>query len=206
MAKTFADHAATTRFAQGRDVIWTNIRALGRGGKGFTVSAVAGKCGEEINRATIKTYMTDLARAGVLDQAPGAPGKAAIYTLIGDPGGEAPRVTRHEAAVARDLRTEAMWRTMKKLSAFTAGELALCASTFKTPVGEIAAKDYLKYMKHAGYVREVAKAVSGAAGKPARYAFMRGRDPGPKPPRIQRVKRVVDPNTNTVVWPKSGKS
>jgi len=199
MARKPADVVANARFPQGRDEIWKHIRALGRDGKTFTISDVWFECGKEIHRDTVRSYMTSLVIAGILKNTMAAPGKAVHFTMPADLGAEAPRVNRRGEHVTQGLGTEAMWRTMKTMSAFTAAELALMASTSKVQISEGAAKDYLKFMARAKFVRTVEM----KPGKPTRFAFARQRDPGPKPPQIQRIKQVFDPNSNTVVWPKA---
>lgn len=34
----------------------------------------------------------------------------------------------------------------------------------------------------------------------ARYRFIAGRNSGPRPPQVQRLKQVYDPNLDRVVW------
>ncbi|HEY9081307.1 hypothetical protein [Magnetovibrio sp.] len=203
MARKSSDAIANSKMPYGRDAIWAAIRTLHKrnGESGFTRRDIYTECGYEISRGTIQTYTDSLTNAGIIaitDQ-PGQQFQSTIYLLVKDVGAEAPRIRKDGSEVTQGLGTEAMWRTMKALNAFTAGELCLAASTSKAQVSEPAALDYLKFMRCAGYIREVSK---GAPGKPARYAFIRSRDPGPKPPQIQRVKQVFDPNSKTVVWPK----
>ena len=200
MARKPADQVAASRWPQGRQVVWTAIRTLGKDGSTFTLSDVWTECEREIARATIKTYVQGLARAGFLDARPGAPGKATVYTLIHNPGAEAPRVTRTGEAVTQGLGTEALWRTIKILGAFDCAELALAASTEAAPVSVETAKTYVKFLCHARLLRLVRK---GDAHRRARYAFVSARDPGPLAPQIQRIKRVWDPNANAVLWPRT---
>jgi len=205
MARKPADVIAKSNKPYGRDAIWTAIRKLASTAKDatFTCRDIFDACGHEVKKGTIKTYVNGLTNAGYLTtgiRTPGAFFEATKYRLSRNVGAEAPRVRKDGSEVTQGLGTEAMWRTMKTLNAFTAAELALAASTSKAQVAETAAADYLKFMIKAGFVRAVAK---GAPGKPARMAFIRARDPGPKPPQIQRIKQVFDPNSNTVVWPKS---
>lgn len=203
MARKPSDEIANSKFPYGRDAIWAAIRTLHKcnGDAGFTRRDIYTECKHEIPRGTIQTYTEGLLKAGYIAEAEtGERFHSTIYHLIKDVGAEAPRVRKDGTEVTQGLGTEAMWRSMKTLNAFTAGELCLAASTSKAQVTEPSAMDYLKFMRRAGYIREVSK---GTPGKPARYAFIRSQDPGPKPPQIQRIKHVFDPNSGTVVWPKA---
>ena len=197
MARKPVDQIAAARWPQGRQVMWTAIRTLGKDGTAFTLSDVWTECKREIERATVKTYVEGLTKAGFLDATPGAPGKAKTYRLVRNPGAEAPRVTRKGEAVTQGLGTEAMWRTIKILGAFDYAELALAASTDAAPVSLDTAKTYVKFLHFAGLLRLVRK---GDPHRRARYAFIAARDPGPLAPQIQRVKRVWDPNGKAVLW------
>ncbi len=203
MARKPADKIAKSNKPYGRDDIWTAIRKLGKQDARFTARNIFDECGHEINSGTIKTYVDCLTKAHILKACttPTARFKSTVYCLLKDPGAEAPRVNPRGEEVTQGLGTESMWRTMKTMNAFTAAELALMASTSKVQVGESTAKNYLQFMRKAGYVR----AVAVKPGKPTRYAFARARDPGPLPPKIQRIKQVFDPNSGTVVWPKAGR-
>jgi hypothetical protein len=204
MVRKAADEIAKRKHPYGRDAIWAAIRTLHKrnGDAGFTRRDIYTVCEFEVNRGTIQTYTDGLLNAGIIaTDEPGQKFQSTVYRLVKDVGAEAPRVRKDGTEVTQGLGTEAMWRTMKTMAAFTSGELALAASTSKAHINEASAKDYLKFIRRAGYIRLVSK---GEPGKPARYAFIRSRDPGPKPPQIQRVKQVFDPNSNTVVWPKGG--
>jgi len=203
MARKPENEVATARWPQGRQVIWTAIRSLSRSQTRFTLSEIWTATKAEIHRDTIRTYVKSLVLGGILSKSgPEKPGAASHYKLENDPGSEAPRISRNGREVTQGLGTEAMWRTMKIMGSFTAAELALSASTEKAIVTEETAKTYLRYLERAGFVGITLKAVRGNKGGRARYRFVRSRDPGPKPPQIQRIKQVFDPNSNTVVWPK----
>lgn len=204
MACKPVDRIAAARWPQGRQVIWAAILHLTRVQGGFTRPEIARDCLLEIHKDTIRTYMRALEAAGIvaLVDRP-SPGKGACrYRLLTDPGSEAPRVTRNGKPVTQGRATENIWRTLKRAGPVTAGELALMASTEDVPVAPRAVVDYVKYLKRAGYVR-IVKAAHNGGGKEV-VIFLAARDPGPLPPQIQRVKRVWDPNSKTVVWPKDG--
>ena len=67
----------------------------------------------------------------------------------------------------------------------------------KTPVKESDAKDYIKFLKAAGYVRIAQKR---APGRATLFQFIEARYTGPRPPMVQNIKQVFDPNLGEVVW------
>ena len=88
-----------------------------------------------------------------------------------------------------------MWRSMRMMAQFTARDLAIHSTTPSVNVSEETAKSYCKMLWRAGFLREI------RVSRPGRASIFRLiRNTGPRPPMIQRVKRVFDPNTNTV-WP-----
>ncbi len=192
MPRLPADKLAKQRKPQGRDGIWTCVRAL----KGdFTVNDIVDQTGIPV--ATVRDYLKALAAAQILEIVStkrNNPNSAYIFRLIKNPGSETPRIRDDGTNVTQGLGVEAMWRTIKVLSSFTAEELALTASTDGTAIKKNTAMDYLKHMMRAGYVRRHA----------GRYSFVKSKDPGPLAPQIQRVKQVFDPNSKKVVWPKHG--
>ena len=204
MARRPIDRLAAARWPQGRQVIWDAIRARCAEPGPWTLPDIARACGLEIHTATIRSYLQGLINAGIVEivARPAAVGAPVLYRLASDPGAEAPRVTRAGKPVTQGLATENIWRTLKRAGAVTVAELALLAATEEVPVSPVAVKDYVKYLKRAGYVR-VAKPASPRGGKEV-VIFLAARDPGPLPPQIQRVKRVWDPNSERVVWPVDG--
>lgn len=96
-----------------------------------------------------------------------------------------------------------MWRTMRILKEFSAKDLAIQASTETVKVAEGEAKTYVHYLHKAGYLVIVSPHRSGnrsMTGKLARYRLIISKFSGPKPPVIQRIKQVFDPNAGKVVW------
>jgi hypothetical protein len=67
-------------------------------------------------------------------------------------------------------------------------------------VTEATAKAYLKMLLACGYLRVTKKAVPKFSQ--ARYRLIRNH--GPKPPMVQRVKQIFDPNTREVFRPARG--
>ncbi|BAE49252.1 hypothetical protein [Paramagnetospirillum magneticum] len=189
---------------QGRQGIWEAIRAAR---ESFTLPGLV--AATDIHRDTVRSYLRGLEAAGyivALDRPNFADGATKVYQLVRDVGVEAPRVTRDGKPVTQGAAQEQMWRTMKMIRGdFSWRDLAIAAATAETPVAEEAAKDYCANLAKAGYlaVVTVGKGVVGAGkagGVPTRYRFNRAKNTGPKPPMVQRVNSVFDPNLRRVVW------
>lgn len=174
---------------QTREALWAVIRTVGRP---FTATEVrhqtrcsAGQVGE---------YLKGLLAAGILAldydaKAPGnPPGTAHRYTLARDMGVDAPRVRRDGSLVTQGSGRDNMWQTMRALKRFTAFDLHLFAATDDHPIALNEAEYYCRFLALAGYLVK-------AAGS-YRLVMVHG----PKPPMIQRVKAVYDPNLGRVVW------
>lgn len=186
----------------GRDGMWEAIRKLRR----FTALDIEGET--RCNLESIKTYIKSLKKAGyiaIVDHLDNAQSglahplkyKAAVYELQRD-SITTPRVRRNGDVVTMGAGREQLWRTMRVLKVFSYLDLAVQASTEEHPVSEADARHYLKYLKRAGYIAEIER---GKGGRPSRYRFIDRRYTGPRPPMIQRVRQVYDPNLQKVVWP-----
>ncbi|MEE1951003.1 hypothetical protein V0R48_18650 [Pseudomonas alcaligenes] len=116
--------------------------------------------------------------------------------LVRDIGAEAPAVTRDGKESTAGRGNEAMWRTLRMLDQLDARELAAHASA-AVPVSLHSSRTFLKWLKRAGYVQVV---VPGKGGKPERYRLAPGRNTGPRPPMVQRIGQVFDPNLGAVVF------
>lgn len=185
-----------------RQQIWETLRKQ----KKFTVSSIENVT--RINLDTIADYLRALERASVIA---GCKQPRSVvrqlytskqYMLIDDRGIEAPRVKRDGSIVVMGLVNEQMWRSMRILKGnFTIVELARSASTPETPVTENTVQTYLKFLKLAGYLAHIAgKPTVGQGRTPDLYRLLPGKYTGPRPPMIQRVKQVYDPNLGRIVY------
>lgn len=186
-----------------RDAIWSAIRQLGE----FSVLDIEDKT--RIDMSTISSYVMGLSSAGYITPLEtGEKGNAVIrkgsqYTanrwkLEHDIGIEAPNVLKNGQPCKRNLSREQMWRTMKMLGEFSYRDLIVNASTEDVTIPATTAKDYIKYLTKARYLVVVQPSTPGT---PARYRLLPSRNTGPRPPMIQRIKQVFDPNLGKVVWP-----
>ncbi len=181
-----------------RQAIWETIRKHGVDGQTFTAPDIRGQL-PACPLSRIRDYLTCLTAAEYLAckkaDKPGAPNS---YTLKRDTGIEAPRVRKDGTAVIQGMAREQMWRTMKVIGEFNAHELATNASTEACLVAQHDAKSYIGYLHKAKYLHMTTKA--NTHGGLARYRLLPSKNTGPKPPKVQRIKNVYDPNIGKVVW------
>jgi hypothetical protein len=167
-----------------RACAWAEIRRL----KKFHVDDLKKKC--HAHHRAIVDYVIGLVRAGYLRTA----GAEGVFELARDAGVEAPML-RRDGQELRDTRErEALWRTMKMLREFTAVDLSVHASTEEHPISQGSAAYYLDALRLAGYL-----APAGRTGRRLRYRLVPSRAKS-KPPLIQHVMQVFDPNEGKVVW------
>ncbi len=181
-----------------RERIWTVIRRL----KTFTVPRLQSELNGFVPLATIRTYLQGLENAGFIEfsgsvpRGDGRPGTVNQYKLVNDVGVEAPRVRKDGTPVTQGTGREQLWRTMKILKSFTPHELTLAASTEAHVVKESETKRYITFLSQAGYLI----CIKDAGKKQARYRFNPRKDTGPKPPQVQRLKTLYDPNLGKIVY------
>lgn len=175
----------------GRQEIWQAIR--GRT-EPFTITEIVSETGAE--RKTIHDYLGCLVAGGYADHTPAeARGQSAHYRMLRDTGHHAPRLRPDGSPVQQGKANEQLWRSMCILKRFTFRDLI---ETATIPVPEGTAKAYCRTLLATGYLRVLRKA-EPSKGQIAEYALIR--QSGPKPPQVQRVKRVFDPNTGEVFVP-----
>lgn len=180
-----AGRRPATATTPGRQEIWEAIKQLG---DVFTLSELTEK--SAANRKTVSDYIRCLIPGGVVaDEGEGK------FRLIDDRGYHAPRLNREGKPVTQGTGTENMWRSMRGLMEFSPRDIAAHSTTPDVIVSEETAKAYCGMLLRTGYLRVVKKA-EPLAGRRAIYRLIRNL--GPKPPQIQRVKRVFDPNTGDV--------
>jgi hypothetical protein len=139
---------------------------------------------------TIGNYLQGLAEAGLVMKADG-PGVHPVWSLSGtDTGYHAPRVRRDGSRVVTGDGCGNMWRTMRAMGEFSPRELASHSTTDTVGVSETHAKVYCSKLLAAGFLRVLRKARPGQ--QQAIYRLVR--NTGPRPPVVQRVQRVFDPN------------
>ncbi len=181
-----------------REAMWKIIRSSTE----FTIRELQQQTTLEIS--TVRDYVNGLCAAGYLEKIgtkrSGAAGnrgvaaRAAVFELIKNAGVDAPRVRKDGTKVTQGQGRINMWRTMRTIKNFTARELAINASTPDCIIKRSTARDYIKHLYLAGYLRK----------QGGRYLFLKSSYTGPKPPMIQRVKRVWDQNLKKIMWREDG--
>ncbi|ALF02132.1 hypothetical protein [Salipiger abyssi] len=175
----------------GRQEIWQAIR---KKSDAFTVEDVVAATGA--NPKTIRDYLGCLVAGSYVSHAAAeARGQFSTYQMLRDTGHHAPRLRKDGSAVVQGQSTEQLWRSMCILKTFTYRDLIETA-TVEIPEGT--AKSYCSMLLATGYLRVLKKA-DPAKGQIASYSLIR--NTGPKPPQVQRVKRIYDPNTREVYMP-----
>lgn len=178
--------------ASARDGLWKLMRAA----RQFTVTDLA--LDATLDRSSVNAYVRCLAKAGYIEHAAtqGKGGQAApVYRLARD-SAETPRVREDGSQVTKGAGRAQMWRSMKILKSFTLTDLLAASCTEEHPVAREESITYVRYLSYAGYLRKTdARPLEQATFRLVRWT-------GPKPPRIQRVHSVYDPNTKEVVWPR----
>jgi hypothetical protein len=166
-----------------RQRIWEKIRSYN--GLTFTLQDLIGDLPGTIHKDTTRTYVHSLVAAGHLETQEG------FYLLVRDNGVEAPRVRKDGSEVTQGRAQENLWRTLRSLNhTVSYHELAAMASTPDHPVSTSFAMDYLLNLHKAGYLNKIGQ----------KYHLNPAMNTGPRPPMIQRIKQVYDPNVGKVMW------
>lgn len=176
---------------ESREATWELIRAK----RTFTARELWQEL--KLAKSSIQDYLVGLTRAGYLstEEIPSGTSTPALrYTLQRDPGPEPPRVRRDGTEVTQGRGRIQMWRAMRVLGQFTLRDLVVHAATEEHQVAEIEAKSYCYFLTRAGYLIK----------RGDLYTARRDRYTGPRPPMIQRIKQVFDPNLGKVVWSQGG--
>lgn len=170
-----------------RQRVWEVIRQYS--GEPFTLACLVEHTG--IKYATVHTYLNSLEKGGFVERHQ-QDVSGNHWRMVRDNGVDAPQLKKDGTPSTTGLGTEAMWRTLRILGSVTATELAAHASV-SSKTTRATALAYLGWLERAGYIRSDGK-------RPARYHLIKSRVTGPRPPQIQRVGQVYDPNTARVVY------
>lgn len=193
MARHTSDQVVASKHGCSRQVLWDGMR---KAKDGWTIKDIAWQTSMHIE--SVRDYLKCLQAGGFVapvgEHRAFKPGK---WRVIKRPL-EAPRLRPDGKEVTQGRGRENMWRTMKRLHAgWTPRELKVAASTKDVLIAEEEARTYVRALEKAGYLRVTDKAKPGTMAK---YAFIPTKDTGCKPPEIQRIKSVFDPNMQKVVW------
>ena len=175
-----------------RQMIWESLRK--KVGEWQAVLALSEDL--KVNRKTVMDYLDALEAARFVERKrdDGHQGLAWVR-LVQDGGYHAPRLRKDGSPVTQGVGVANMWRSMRIVKIFTAPEIARLSTTSAVSVTEATAQSYIGILFATEFLSVVEKA-NPAIGRKASYRLVR--NTGPKPPMIQRVKRVYDPNTGQV--------
>ncbi|MGD9862566.1 MAG: hypothetical protein AB7S99_05070 [Pseudodonghicola sp.] len=177
-----------------RQAVWDIMRSEHeRGGAWLTLGAIVDRA--EVHRKTGADYLGCLVAGGYAERGDDEVLGCAKWRLIKDGGHHAPRLRKDGSTVTQGAGLANIWRSMRMLRKFSTVDVALHSSTPATQVTESTVKSYCSMLLATGYLRVLQKA-DPVKGRKAIYQLVR--NTGPKPPMIQRVKQVYDPNTGTV--------
>lgn len=177
-----------------RQRVWEQIR---KSKLSFRVYDVARSAG--VDYETTKTYALCLIAGGYVVRVTEGNFDMADHQLIRDTGIEAPRLTRDGKPVTTGIGQEAMWRCLRMLGALDARKLAAHAASCGVEVKLGTAKSYVQMLKKAGYL-EVVEPCNRRMSRLETLRLIPRMDTGPRPPQIQNVKTVYDPNLNKVMY------
>jgi hypothetical protein len=174
-----------------RDLAWDAMRE----DKTFTVDDLVKRT--RVSRGTIEDYVKALVKAGIVvrsGERPAPQGNAgsfprAEYTVVGvSLPLEAPRVRKDGTLLPAPGR-QRLWRVMGILKEFSVRDLVAAASLPEAPVASQEALYYCRWLTKGGYLRVTS---------PGRYLAVPAMRHGPRAPLVQRVRRLLDPNTGEI--------
>ncbi|MCF8999264.1 hypothetical protein [Acinetobacter nectaris] len=176
-----------------RQRVWIAIR---NNADEFTIRQVA-----EEGLATYEStryFVSTLRKAGFI-QCTKTLNKEKYFKLIQDCGYAYPSFNKDGTIVKDVTGNKAMWNTLRITQmAINAHELASISSTGNKKIALETANNYLIALHKAGYVKRVEEAKT--TGGKAKYMLLPHMNTGAKPPQVQRVKQVFDPNLNETMY------
>ncbi|WP_054340366.1 hypothetical protein [Neptunomonas antarctica] len=145
----------------------------------------------------LRTYLQCLTAGGFVEHVSGVRYERRVYRLLKDTGIEAPRLTRKGEPVKQGQGAECMWRTLRMLGEMDVTRLVSHAAASGIDVAPSYAKTYISLLRKAGYLITT---LPSTPHRMERFRLSPQMNTGPRPPQIQRVKTVYDPNLNKVMW------
>lgn len=187
---------------RGMEAIWQAVRAL----KVFTRKDlndwIYKHKTHHINDRTVKDYLLRLTRGKFLSAKKlprqGQPPAELRYTLINDCGSHAPRLTMAGKPSVKGRGRENIWRGMRILGEFTCAELTAVSSTEEINVPQRSVEKYVNRLLVAGYLMKTHQGHCHVSV--SRYRLLPSKNTGPRPPQVQAISQIYDPNINEVVW------
>ncbi len=169
-----------------QDRIWATLRRMREG----TLWEIADASG--CIRGTVRDYLRRLVLAGIVSR---QDQREIRYRLERDLGVETPRIRKDGTPSSMGQGREALWRTMRVLKEFGVSDLLAHVRAAGLQVADAEARTYCIWLCRAKYLVRVSK-----PGAVSRWKLVAARYSGPRPPMIQRIRQVFDPNLGKVVW------
>jgi hypothetical protein len=178
-------------------MVWQALKSAD--GEWRDIASLSDRIG--VHRKTARDYLACL-EAGKYAERAFEDGVCVGARMTKDGGHHAPRLRADGSVVTQGAGVNNLWRSMRMLKTFDAKALALHSSTPTVVVSLETAKSYCSMLCATGFLKVVQKA-SPVKDQLATYRLVRNN--GPRPPMIQRVKQVYDPN-NRQIYQKEGRS
>lgn len=152
----------------------------------------------EAEKDTVNRYILCLERGGYIVKLTDAPFEQADYQLIRDTGIESPKLNSRGEPITMGLAQESIWRCLRMLGALDSKQILSHVKAADIEISLENVRRYLRALKKAGYL-QVVHAAMPQRRKPEVVALIPHMNSGPRPPQIQRVGVVYDPNWNKVM-------
>ncbi len=120
-----------------------------------------------------------------------------MYQLTKNTGVEAPRLDKNGSIVKQGLGIECMWRTLRIMGEMDIAQLHQHVSIAGVDITVATVKRYICALRKAGYLKTT---LPSTPHRMERFVLKPNMNTGPRPPQVQNVKTVYDPNLNKVMW------
>lgn len=186
-----------------RQRVWSAIR---QNREEFTIQQVADLGNMKYESA--RDFVGCLAKANIIELIESTPlhheqcvVKQKYFKLVKDLGFTVPTVSRTGEIQSKLTGNKAMWNTLRiTKTPMNYIELARISSNDEVQITDLTAREYLRFLYDAGYLRIVKESSTAGKGVKRKYLLLPEMNTGPNPPQIQRAKQVFDPNTNQLMF------
>lgn len=176
-----------------RQRIWEEIRQSPDDFECYRVSKRA-----NVDLDSFLSYVKCLIAGGYVKQVEnGRKRDQRTYQLIKNSGAEAPRVDKHGNPVKQGQGVECVWRTLRMMGELDVALLCQHVSLAGIDIKESTVKRYICALRKAGYLDTT---LPSTPHRMERFRLKLTMNTGPRPPQVQNVKTVYDPNLNKVMY------
>lgn len=175
-----------------RQRIWEEIRQAPDDFECYRVSKRA-----NVDLDSFLSYIKCLTAAGYVELVKrGSKRDQRTYRLIKNSGAEAPRVDKKGQPVKQGLGVECVWRTLRMMGELDVALLCQHVSLAGIDIQDTTVKRYICALRKAGYLQTT---LPSTPHRMERFRLKPSMNTGPRPPQVQSVKTVYDPNVNKVM-------